>query len=356
MKILHSADWHLDSPLVGKTPEQSDYLRAELLKIPDKVVSLCKSEGCDMMLLAGDLFDGEYTKERFHAVASALRDAGVPVFIAPGNHDFCQPNSVYLAESWPENVHIFTHPVMESVPLPELDCKVYGAGYEAMDCPALLKDFHAEGSQRWHIGILHSDPMQTSSPYAPLTAQQVKESGLHYLALGHIHKGGSFRAGDVLCAWPGCPMGRGYDEPEEKGILLVELSDTVQARFLPMNTPRFFDKNIDAGEDAVEAVASLLPPVPTQDTYRVTLTGYCPPLDTAAIAAAFPHVPYLELRDRTLPEIDLWGAVGEDTLEGVYFKLLQDGLNTDSEKLQRHIKLAAKISRQILDGQEVVLP
>jgi hypothetical protein len=151
-------------------------------------------------------------------------------------------------------------------------------------------------------------------------------------------------------------MGRGYDEPEEKGILLVELSDTVQARFLPMNTPRFFDKNIDAGEDAVEAVASLLPPVPTQDTYRVTLTGYCPPLDTAAIAAAFPHVPYLELRDRTLPEIDLWGAVGEDTLEGVYFKLLQDGLNTDSEKLQRHIKLAAKISRQILDGQEVVLP
>ena len=169
---------------------------------------------------------------------------------------------------------------------------------------------------------------QSLGSAAPLTAQQVKESGLHYLALGHIHKGGSFRAGDVLCAWPGCPMGRGYDEPEEKGILLVELSDTVQARFLPMNTPRFFDKNIDAGEDAVEAVASLLPPVPTQDTYRVTLTGYCPPLDTAAIAAAFPHVPHLELRDRTLPEIDLWGAVGEDTLEGVYFKLLQDVLNT----------------------------
>ena len=214
MKILHSADWHLDSPLVGKTPEQSDYLRAELLKIPDKVVSLCKSEGCDMMLLAGDLFDGEYTKESFHAVASALRDAGVPVFIAPGNHDFCQPNSVYLAESWPENVHIFTHPVMESVPLPELDCKVYGAGYEAMDCPALLKDFHAEGSQRWHIGILHSDPMQTSSPYAPLTAQQVKESGLHYLALGHIHKGGAVQAGKTLCAWPGCPMGHGYDASE----------------------------------------------------------------------------------------------------------------------------------------------
>ena len=66
--------------------------------------------------------------------------------------------------------------------------------------------------------------------------------------------------------------------------------------------------------------------------------------------------PYLELRDRTLPEVDLWSAIGEDTLEGVYFKLLHDALDTESEKLQRQLKLAARISRQILDGQEVVLP
>ena len=46
----------------------------------------------------------------------------------------------------------------------------------------------------------------------------------------------------------------------------------------------------------------------------------------------------------------------EDTLEGTYFKILHDGLQTDSPVLQRRIKLAARISRQILDGQEVVLP
>ena len=79
-------------------------------------------------------------------------------------------------------------------------------------------------------------------------------------------------------------------------------------------------------------------------------------LPTVALAAAFPHVPNLELRDRTAPEIDLWALIGEDTLEGVYFKTLHDGLETDSEKLQRCLKLAARISRQILDGQEVVLP
>ena len=110
MKILHSADWHLDSPLTGKSEEQSRYLRKELLKIPEKVAAVCKNEGCDLLLLAGDLFDGAYTKESLNAVRTALAEVGVPVFISPGNHDFCAPNSPYMAESWPENVHIFTKP------------------------------------------------------------------------------------------------------------------------------------------------------------------------------------------------------------------------------------------------------
>ena len=89
----------------------------------------------------------------------------------------------------------------------------------------------------------------------------------------------------------------------------------------------------------------------TRDVYKMVLEG-----DTSAITAAFPHVPNLEIRDRTVPEIDLWSNMGEDTLEGVYFRMLHDAMTDGSEKLQQHIKLAARISRQILDGQEVTLP
>ncbi len=356
MKLLHSADWHLCSPISGRSEAHSAYLRAELLKLPEKVADLCRKEGCDLLLLAGDLFDGSCTPESLQALRSVLEELRIPVLIAPGNHDFCAPGSVWLTETWPENVHIFTHPAMESISLPELDCKIYGAGYTAMDCPGLLKGFRAEGPERWHIGLLHGDPLQSASPYCPVTTQQVKDSGLSYLALGHIHKGGSFRAGDTFCAWPGCPMGRGFDEPDMKGVILATLEDTVTAQFLPLNTPRFFDQTAEAGEDPLDAVSVILPPVPTQDAYRITLTGYSAPIDLEAITARFPHIPNLELRDRTLPEVDLWSSVGQDTLEGVYFRLLHDGLDTDSEKLQRQLKLAAKISRQILDGQEVTLP
>ena len=188
MKILHSADWHLDAPMTGYSEAQTEVLRRELRKIPDKIVKLCKAESCDLLILAGDLFDGPYTRESLTAMRTALGSIEIPVIITPGNHDFCGGDSPYDKEDWPSNVHIFTQPKMTFISLPELDCKVYGAGYTSMDCPGLLKDFRAEGDERWHIGVLHGDPNTASSPYCPVTKAQVQESGLDYLAMGHIHK------------------------------------------------------------------------------------------------------------------------------------------------------------------------
>lgn len=356
MKILHSADWHLDAPMTGKTEEQAHFLRQELGKIPEKIAALAKAENCDLVLLAGDLFDGAYTQDSFRKVYEALESVKIPVLITPGNHDFCQPSSPYVAESWPENVHIFKHPSMEAVALPSLDCTVFGAGYEAMDCPALLENFRAECGSKWKIGILHGDATNTSSPYCPVSPQQVRLSGFDYLALGHIHKGDSFRSGDALCAWPGCPMGHGYDETGIKGVILLELEDTVKAEFRALDTPRFYDETVEVGSDAAQSLSALLPGVATEDFYRVTFTGYADELNMDELSSQFPQVKNLILRDKTIPEKELWSAVGEDSLEGMYFGILHDGLDTESEVLQQRIKLAAQISRQILDGQEVVLP
>ena len=356
MKILHSADWHLDAPMTGRSEEDAVILRQELKKIPGKIAALCQKEQCDLVLLAGDLFDGAYTPDSYRTVYEALEAMAVPVFITPGNHDFCDANSPYLRENWPKNVHIFTRPEMEAVELPQLDCTVYGAGFAAMDCPGLLENFRAEGAGKWQIGVLHGDATAPSSTYCPVTAQQVRLSGLHYLALGHIHKLDSFRSGDALCAWPGCPMGHGYDETGDKGAILLTLGEETEARFVPLDAPRFYDEELEVGADAASALENLLPGVPTEDFYRVTLTGYSDELDLQELSARFAHVKHLVLRDRTIPEKELWSAVGEDTLEGMFFTLLHDELDTESGKYQSRIKLAARIARQILDGQEVTLP
>ena len=349
MKILHAADLHLDTPFTGRSPS----LRQELLEVPGKLAVLCKKENCDLMLLSGDLFDGPHSRESLNALRDALAYAQVPVFISPGNHDYCSNNSPYLSEVWPDNVHIFTNPAISSVALDALDCRIYGGGFRSMDCESLLDGFAAQGNEKYHIAVLHGDPTQLNSPYNPITAAQIRESGLHYLALGHIHKTGSLICGETLCAWPGCPMGRGWDETGEKGVLIVTLEATAEARFLPLDCPRHYDLEIP-GLDAANALASLLPAAGSGDHYRITLTGEAEKPDLDALQSAYPQFPNLLLRDKTVPPVDIWGSADRDSLEGVYFGILK------SQSLQEETRdvatLAAKISRMILDGQEVALP
>jgi DNA repair exonuclease SbcCD nuclease subunit len=127
IKILHSGDWHLDAPLQGRP--QGEWLRRELEKIPGKIARICTAEGCDLMLLSGDLFDGPYTRSSYRAVYEALESVQIPVFIAPGNHDYMNPDSPYEKEVWPENVYIFTKQQIRWVDAPGLSCRVYGAGF-----------------------------------------------------------------------------------------------------------------------------------------------------------------------------------------------------------------------------------
>ena len=336
MKLLHAADLHLDSPL-SATPE----LRRYQLKLPGMLAQLCRNEGCDAVLLSGDLFDGKWSRQSMDALTDGLIQMAVPVFISPGNHDYLSPDSPYFTEKWPENVHIFTENAMRSLVIPELDLRIYGAGYHSMDCGALLEGFCAEGEERYHVALLHGDPAHMDSPYCPVTAAQVQESGLHYLALGHVHKAGSFRAGETLCAWPGCSMGRGYDETGAKGVLIVTLEDLAEIRFVELAVPNFYDL-----ETSDAQLAELLPPVGNDHYYRVTLTGEQQNDGFGALLAQFPN---LEFRDRRTPAVDIWGNADDDSLEGVFFRMLRE------HEDQPVRNLAARIARQLLDGQEVTL-
>ena len=88
IKLLHAADLHLDSPLVGFSDERRAFLRKALSDIPWQIARLCRIHSCDMLLLSGDIFDGNPTKSSLDTLRQALEDTAVPVFIAPGNHDF----------------------------------------------------------------------------------------------------------------------------------------------------------------------------------------------------------------------------------------------------------------------------
>lgn len=353
LKLLHTADWHLDAPFAAFPPQVRGQLRRAQGKIPALLGEILRREHCSLALLAGDIFDGIPSRETVEALKRELSCWGVPVCISPGNHDFCGLDSPWR-ENWPENVHIFTGD-MDYLEFPELNCRVYGAGYQSMDCPPLLKHFRAEGNARWCLGLLHGDPRNLNSPYCPVTAAQVRESGLDYLALGHIHSAGSFRAGDTLCAWPGCPMGRGWDETGEKGALIVNLDQTVSAVPVSVPLPGFYDLTLQVKGDALEALEDALPPVQSPNLYRVTLTG-CGEVDIASLKRRFAHLAWLELRDETEEERNPFDDAGQDSLRGVFFRLLQEQLEGADAQQEEIIRLAASLSARLLDGKEVELP
>ena len=351
MKLLHSADWHLGSPL-----GENRQLREALEQIPFRVVQAAKEHGCDMILLAGDLFDAEPSPHSLALVKRALGEAGIPVFISPGNHDFVTAGGFWQREAWPENVHIFTAGHIESVALPQLDCRIYSAAFRGPESEGLLEGFCADGQERYCIGLLHGDATASGAAYNPVSHYQIADSALDYLALGHIHKQGSIQSGATLCAWPGCPMGRGFDETGEKGVLLVELTEGCQIQFLGLDTPRFYDLEAAVDESPEKAVANLLKAVRPQDLCRMTLTGEAESVDLDLLREKFLHYPNLQLRDRTVEPVDLWENAGEDSLEGVYFDKLQKAMEGQAESVRRRVELAAQLSRQLLLGQEVKLP
>ncbi len=352
LKILHTADWHLDSPFTGFPEAQRRFLRQQQRLIPRKIADLCHREDCDLLLLAGDIFDGTPSRDTLEILKDALAYCGIPVLISPGNHDYITPDSPWLEEAWPENVFVFTGG-LESVTIAGLRCRIYGAAFQSMDCGPLLENFQAEGDEQYCLAVLHGDPAQSRSSYNPITTAQVRSSGLDYLALGHVHKAGFFRSGQTLCAWPGCPMGRGWDETGEKGVCLVTIDTDTRIQALTLDTVRFHDLTVDIQGDALSALEQVLPSQSSEDFYRITLTG-TGEVDMAELHLHWAAFPNLELRDNTHPPVDLWEDADTDSLEGIYFGMLRQAMADDPDNADR-IRLAAEISRKLLDGREVIL-
>ena len=318
---------------------------------------LCRENGCDAVLLSGDLFDSaRIYRDTLDALRRFFADCGAEVFVAAGNHDYLSPGSPYLTEAWPENVHIFPAQEISCVSVERLHLNVYGASFTAPEAPALLEGFRAKADGWTNLMVLHGDATQAASPYNPITPEQLAASGLAYLALGHIHQAsGLLRCGSTCYAWPGCAMGRGFDELGEKGAYLVTLTDSdCSLEFLPLGGRSYEILRVPAGDDAAAALDAALPPDAARDIYRVILTGEAARPDLNALYARFaPRVFSLTFRDETTPKRDLWAGAGEDTLRGLALgKLQADYDNAPDDAARRTAALAARMLRAAIEGRD----
>jgi len=292
IRILHTADIHLDSPLRSLALRDAalrDQVEAATRTALSRLIDLALAERVAAVLVAGDLFDGRQRSARSAAFLMTQLDrlgaAGIRLFYIKGNHDAENPVSGML--DLPDNVHLFDARGGK-VQLSDT-VWIHGVSFADRHAPdSLLPRFSAPVAGAVNIAMLHTS--LTGAPghdrYAPCSVSDLAGMGFDYWALGHIHKR-QVHSDDPWIVMPGCPQGRDIGEAGTKSASLLTIDDgRITVQEIPSAIVEFAPTALDISQvDSDEALRAALGThleaararitAPTA-VLRITLTGTPP--------------------------------------------------------------------------------
>jgi exonuclease SbcD len=267
-KLVHAADLHLDSPLLGleRYPgAPANELRRATRDALERLVALCIAEDAKLLLVAGDLFDGgwrDYSTGLFFAEQMVrLREAGVRVVWIRGNHDAMSRVTRSLLP--PDNVKELDHRRPESFVVEAADVVVHGQGFAQPDVRTdLTQSYPAPVPGALNVGLLHTalDGREGHAPYAPCKVSALVDRGYEYWALGHVHTHEVVHRAPWV-VYPGNLQGRHARETGAKGAVVVsyEGSRVTSVEHRALDVVRWARVEVGAGacltpDDVGEAV------------------------------------------------------------------------------------------------------
>ncbi len=259
IRILHTADLHLDSPL--KSLANRNELLSEAVGIAsrtalERMVECCLEENVEALLIAGDLFDGglrsAHTAAYLVRQMERLREADVSVFYIKGNHDAENPVSGDV--DLPANVTVFDDRGAR-VQLRDRDVWIHGVSFRSRKAPeSLLPKYPEPVPGALNIALMHTSLSGAAGHdnYAPCTLDALRDAGFDYWALGHVHKR-QVHARSPWIVMPGIPQGRDFGEAGPKSATLIEIEggDIVGVREVPTSSVEFRECRcaLDGAED-----------------------------------------------------------------------------------------------------------
>ncbi len=226
MKLLHFADLHLDAPFAWASPETARVRRRNRRETLTRILALAGDQRVDAILCAGDLFEHDRVgPDTVEFLRASFAEVQIPVFLAPGNHDWLSPRSPYALAEWSANVHLFREASLTPVTLAD-GLTLWGAAHRA---PANTDPFFssfrpdrggvhlavAHASERGALGWQESG----KQPHAPFDAGELESAGISHAFLGHYHVP---RDADRY-TYPGNPDPLEFGEQGERGAVLVEV-------------------------------------------------------------------------------------------------------------------------------------
>ncbi len=198
MKIVHFADLHLDAGFAwaGADGSAARRRRQALRDALQSIVALAREVGADALFCGGDLYEHDrvtpdtagFLQETFAGLAPC------PVYVAPGNHDWYGPESLYALVDWAPNVHVFREPHLRPERLRD-DLTLWGAAHCAPADTGNFFDGFAPDRPGLHVALCHAAERTAlaeqgggKQPHAPFDAQDIERAGLTHAFLGHYHR------------------------------------------------------------------------------------------------------------------------------------------------------------------------
>ena len=266
--IVHAADLHIDSPLRGLSSypgAPAEEIRGATRRAFENVVELAEREHAHLLVIAGDVFDGNWTDFNtglfFAQQLQRLHDHGIQTVIVHGNHD--AESLITNRLRLPPSARALSADAPETVVFDDIGVTVHGQSYAQRATTIDLAAAYPEPiSGLFNVGLLHTalDGRTDHDPYAPCSLATLRRRGYDYWALGHVHSR-EIVSSDPWVVFPGNVQGRHARETGAKGVTVVTVDDggaaTVEAA--TCDVVRWEVVGVDVGscknvDDALDAV------------------------------------------------------------------------------------------------------
>jgi DNA repair exonuclease SbcCD nuclease subunit len=348
MKCLLFSDVHLDAPFAWADPTIARRHRQALRGALTRIVALAQEIAPDVVICGGDLYEhdrvspdtAEFLRSQFENLHP------IPVFIAPGNHDWYGLESIYHRTVWSPNVRIFASDRLEPVKLADGITLWGGAHITPARTEGFLESFRVDRSGL-HFALFHGSERSVLSfegggkaMHAPFDSDQIEPAGLHHVFLGHYH---TPRDADRY-TYPGNPDPLTFGEHGERGVVIATwLSDGAVLRSRRrVAVSEVSEIEIDmtgcaSRQEVLERITRTLSPL--SGIVRVTLVGE---VGTAVdvrgedfrredLASGLDG---LVVRSRIRPSYDFVAIAQEHTVRGQFVRDVQNSELAEDERLR----------------------
>ncbi len=340
MRIIHTSDLHIDSPLTAnlKEPKASER-RRELLYNFERLINLARELSVKIIIIAGDLFDTERISRRAKdaVLSSAERARDIAFLYLPGNHE----REALLSESLPTNFRIFG----KDWTYFETEEFLFAGRSE---CAPNMFDALLTNETKKNIVVLHGEEASHSDGGGKIGLSEIAGKNIDYLALGHYHKYSKKRLGTCSIVYSGTPEGRGFDETSECGFSLIEYKNgTLRDGFVKFAKRRIFDIKCDIGKalstsdvekTAEAALAGALP----SDIVRLTFVGRPSEIftkNTDGISEKYrAHFYHFELIDESRTDLNPESVRYDKSLKGEFIRLVLADDSLTAEEREKIIR------------------